>query len=279
MSTAPFHAINPEPDVRVELITPDKAAEYLAANTHNRNLRQRVVDSYVTDMLAGDWLWNGESIKFATDGALLDGQHRLAAIVKAGVAVRVLVVRDLPPQTQETIDTGAKRKFSDVLNLRGETSYVSLAATIRAITAWVDGYRSMTGATRAYTNTQLLHTLETYPWIREGISEINRATTHSRLPATVGGLTWWLFMEIDPEDAHHFFARLTSDENHRAGEPIYTLRKLLTLNEAEVRGERSKTYLSAVTIKAWNKYRAGEQCGQLRFRSGGANPEAFPEPK
>lgn len=32
-----------------------------------------------------------------------------------------------------------------------------------------------------------------------------------------------------------------------------------------------------VMIKAWNAYREGRSVGLIRFKSGGAKPEAFPE--
>ena len=54
---------------------------------------------------------------------------------------------------------------------------------------------------------------------------------------------------------------------------------LLTVaNSKNVRGERSQTYLLAITLKAWNAYRQGETVGLYRWRPGGAKPEAFPEP-
>lgn len=268
-----------EPDIHIERITPTKAREYLKSNTRNRNLRSRVVNAYAADIAAGDWDWNGDGIKFAADGTLLDGQHRLAAIAKADTSVRMMVVRGLPLSTQETMDVGAKRTFSDLLRLRGEAHYVPLATTVRAVAAWEAGERALAGKSRAFTNRQLLHTLDTYPWIREGMSLVQRAARGAELPVSVTGVLWWVFAQIDSDDAEDFFSRLASDENHSAGQPIYTLRRLLAASQEGVRGERNGRYLTAVTIKAWNKYRLGESCDLLKFRVGGANPEKFPEPR
>ena len=266
-----------ENNIQVESITPEIAREYLGFNTHNRNLRSRVVAGYAADMIAGDWLWNGESLKFAVDGTLLDGQHRLAAIAEAGVTVKMLVIRGLPAGAQDTVDGGAKRKFSDVLNLRGEKNYISLATTVRGICAWESGERNARGALMT-TNSQLLATLEKHPWVREGMATVQRVSTLSGLPVRVGGLAWWLFVQLDSDDANYFFDRLASDQAHQSGQPIYELRKAISASFS-VRGERSANYLLAITIKAWNKYRDGEKVGQLRFRMGGASPESFPEPK
>lgn len=277
MSVSPISKNAPEPDVKIERITPGKAREYLGFNTHNRSLRNRVVMAYANDMRAGDWLWNGESVKFAQDGTLLDGQHRLAAVVEADVPVRMLVIRGLPNRTQETMDGGAKRKFSDVLKLRGEKHWVALAASIRSIWYWESGGRRFDSA-GSTTNAQLLACLDRNGWVREGMTIVIRASARSGLPARVGGLAWWLFNAIDAEDAADFFDRLSSDEDHHAGEPIHELRKAIRASRS-VRGERSSTFLLAITIKAWNKYRAGDAVGVLTYRPGGARPEKFPEPQ
>lgn len=264
-----------EPTVSTETITPDDARRYLGFNTHNRNLRARVVSGYARDMKSGNWRWNGETIKIAKDGTLLDGQHRLAAIVEAETAVDMLVIRGLPNLAQETMDAGAKRTLGDVLKLRGEANVVPLASTIRGVAGWLAGAR---GTSMQFTNAELLQTLEQHPDIRLAVSPASRAYAATALPMGIGGTAWWLFSQIDAADADHFFDRLASDEDHHAGEPVHALRKLL-LGQRETRGERNRKVLLAVTIKAWNKYRAGEPCTVLRFTPGGANPEQFPEPR
>ncbi|KAF7277615.1 hypothetical protein GWI33_002970, partial [Rhynchophorus ferrugineus] len=83
----------PQIAAQVETITPDLARQYLAFNTHNRNVRSYRVKGYAADMRDGRWTLNGEAIKFSADGTLLDGQHRLQAVIEADVAVQMLVVR------------------------------------------------------------------------------------------------------------------------------------------------------------------------------------------
>lgn len=276
MSTRPSPSSSSEPDVRVELITPTKAREYLARNTHNRNLRARVVAAYANDMRTGHWRWNGESIKFSFDGVLLDGQHRLAAVVEADAPVRMLVIRGLPDITQETMDGGTKRRFSDVLTLRGEGHANTLAAACRRIVQWESGSKGP-GANYTPTNAQMLQVLERYPWLRDGAKVAQRVARGADLPASILAFTWWLFVQIDADDAEFFFDRLGDGQNLVEDDPIYVLRKVAH-DSRTVRGERSEKYLLAVTIKAWNAYREGRQVKLLRYRPGGATPEAFPEP-
>lgn len=261
-------------------ITPEMASEMLHCNTHNRNLRQRVKLAYAADMAAGNWQWNGESIKFAADGALLDGQHRLAAIIEAGATVPMLVVRGLPSRIQDTVDGGAKRKFSDVLMLHGERSNHLLAAITRRVSAWESGARRLGTKTKyAPTNAQLLQTLEKYPDLRSVAVTAHTIGAHCDLPGSIVGFGLWLFGQLSPEDAEFFFSRLADFQGLIKGDPIYELRRTVERSKgSSSRGERSETYLTAIMIKAWNAYRDGNKVGLLAYRPGGARPEGFPEP-
>lgn len=281
-----FDRNRPNPDVTVEDITPDVAERYLGKNTHNRPIRHRTVSTYAADMTAGHWRWNGEGIKFAVDGTLLDGQHRLLAIVESGCTVTMPVFRGLPQETQETIDGGIKRKFSDVLALRGESSAIALAAVVRGVRRWEDGARRSIvggGGARPYSNAELLQTLHDHPELRDVAKHATHDAARCDLPGSVVGLCRWLFDDIDPVDADYFFARLTDGADHQNGEPIYVLRRTLS-GTREVRGERNNDFLIAVTIKAWNVYREkgntpGVVGANYRFSPGGARPEKMPEPK
>lgn len=269
----------PGENVEVVNITPELAHDWLGFNTHNRNVRQRVVLAYAADMIEGNWRWNGESIKFANDGTLLDGQHRLAAVAEAGKTIPMLVIRGLENEAQETVDGGAKRRFGDVLKLRGEQSPLLLAAIARRITLWDFGGAWMEGKGYSPTNAQMLQTLEKYPWIRDLTNPSAMVATHCGLPGSIIGFGWWLFSQLDStgSDVDFFFARLADGQGLIKGDPIYELRRAVE-NSRTVRGQRSERFLTAILIKAWNAYRAGNKVGLLTFRPGGAKPERFPEP-
>src|SRR5439155_25117462 len=102
-------------------VDPATASAWLQRNLHNRHLREEAVSSMARDMAAGRWQYTGEAVKFSKAGNLLDGQHRLAAVVKSETTIPILVVPGLPDSAQEVIDTGAKRTASDVLYLSGES--------------------------------------------------------------------------------------------------------------------------------------------------------------
>src|SRR5438046_2404287 len=56
------------------------AEQWLAANTANRPLSRSTVRGFADAMRSGEWLVTHQGVAFDTDGVLVDGQHRLAAI-------------------------------------------------------------------------------------------------------------------------------------------------------------------------------------------------------
>lgn len=105
--------------MKVEIVkmTPELATEILRGNTYNRNISQATVDSYANDMSCGNWSLTGTGISIGKDGRLLDGQHRLKAVVKSGVDVDMLVCSDIENGAVE-FDTGKKRSLADSYRLK-----------------------------------------------------------------------------------------------------------------------------------------------------------------
>lgn len=280
-TTVPLDQLPPPPASgptvgEVIYISPGMAEEMLGHNTHNRPSRPQSVSAYAEDMAAGDWRWTGDPIRFAADGTLLDGQHRLMAIVQSGVTVPLIVMRGLAREAQEDIDRGVLRRYSDVLALRGETNATHLAALVRKVDNWKRGNRGKDNTKATFA--QLNRTLEAHPELRDLVRSSHSIASTWDLPQSLIGLAWWLFSTIDSEDADFFFARCADGQNMAAGDPIYELRKAVAATRDNVKGERNQRYLLAITIKAWNAYRTGDSVAQLKFRAGGAKPERFPEP-
>lgn len=116
----------PEKTVSFEMVSPETALIYLQSNSPLQRKISRVkVEDYKGDMNAGLWALNGQTISFDWDGHLVDGQHRLTAIVETGKTVEMIVVRNLDPAVFETIDQGRARSLSTVLQTNGEVSSVA----------------------------------------------------------------------------------------------------------------------------------------------------------
>jgi len=105
-------------------ITPEMAARWLHNNFNNRPVKEDVVKAYARDMIAGIWQPTHQGIVFNDRDQLIDGQHRLMAIVKAARTVRMMVTFGLPSKiegremtTMDCVDRGATRSVADQLKI------------------------------------------------------------------------------------------------------------------------------------------------------------------
>ena len=108
-------------------VTPDLATEWLERNTRNRKLRDQVVMKYAADMKAGRWMLTGDAIAFDSNGCVVNGQHRLWAVVESGVVVPMMVAFDLAPEVVAVLDDHLKRNLSDVAGISRPGATVSTA--------------------------------------------------------------------------------------------------------------------------------------------------------
>lgn len=111
-------------ETKIIEITPDIAREWLEKNTVNRNISPNRVYSYAEDIKKGKWQLNGESIKFNTAGRLVDGQHRLSAVVKANKPIKCVVMFDMPEDIT-IYDRGRNRNEADCLIISGKSKEVA----------------------------------------------------------------------------------------------------------------------------------------------------------
>lgn len=260
---------------RLVEITPKLAEQLLARNTHNRSVSQPRIDQYAADIAKGDWQVNGEAIKIAHTGQILDGQHRLAAILAADKPISTLLITGLEPEVQETMDQGRARSFGDVLKLRGEANFNELGAAVRMVCLYErDGAPYQTGRTVVPSVQQLSRTLERNPDIRDSV-KLAVGRRRPWLGASQIAAMHYLLSIADPADADDFIGRLISGENLASGDPILTLRERLQKEHYDGSHLHLRVKLAFVA-RAWNAYRRGETIRRLVFNPGGSSPDRFP---
>jgi hypothetical protein len=269
-------------EYQVTDVTPAMADKWLTtANTHNRNMRSKRVQDYARDMRTGSWVENGDAIRFAEDGTLLDGQHRLAAILEADVTIRMLVVSGLANTAQDTVDDGVRRTLHDVLGLKGETNTTVLASVLRRAYLW-QSYpeRRPRGFDKSIrpTNAEALDMLRRHPELRASVREASAAAQHIPLTKSALGLFHWLALKIDPADCADFMDQLKYGDGLRSIDPVFQLRKRAQMMRRQTGRESEHVYF-ALIAKAWNLYRDGATIEILSYRGGGMSAERFPEPK
>lgn len=107
-----------------EWVTPEMAKQWLEMNVANRSLRDSRCDLWAEAMKRGEWPHNGSAIMFAdySNGephpcTLIDGQHRLWAVVLSGMTVLFSICRGCDMTEIATLDCGIIRTQGDVLRV------------------------------------------------------------------------------------------------------------------------------------------------------------------
>jgi hypothetical protein len=130
--------------IKKERITPELAKLYLEKNfADQRKVIQADVDKYAHAMTNGLWRENGNPLKFDEAGFLVDGQHRLLAIIQSGVAVEMYVMYGVSVEAVPTIDTGRHRSGRDAIVIAGlPADYAdAVSALVRRIILFKEGSR------------------------------------------------------------------------------------------------------------------------------------------
>ena len=105
------------------LIDPMMAEEMLAYNhPDNRRYREDWVRQIAIDMSNGNFTTNVDAIAFDENGFLVNGQHRLRAIVKSNTAQWCLVIYNAPinRKAMMNIDTHARRTIKESYYMAGD---------------------------------------------------------------------------------------------------------------------------------------------------------------
>lgn len=250
-------------------ITPTIAEKYMKKNTGNRPFNEHLASHYATAMARNEWRVNGESVKIGKSGKLLDGQHRLAAVLKCGLSVPMLVVQDVDDDVFDTIDTGKKRSGADVLAIAGFKNATSLSSAAR----WGVVLEKGSGKYGTITNHQLLEFIEQNPTLHHWTS-VHAGCKQLRglLPAGTIAVFCLAAQFNSDELVADFVEKVETGLGIGKGNPAYELRERMIAGRASRSTSMRTQAAIAMTIKALNAYIEGKKIGLLRF---GAD-EVFP---
>lgn len=229
--------------IKTILVTPKIAEKMLSSNTHNRPVYQLTVDCYARDMRLGLWKPNNQGIGFDVNGVLIDGQHRLLAIIQSGVTLEMIVVTDLPVESQTTVDAGKARGVGDNLHLIGEDNGNVRAAIVRGLFLICSGYSHLGKMSFG----MISKAMDIYRKEIDAIIE-NKSSIRALLyTPTLSGFVFaakCYFNEVIDFEKKYF-----NGENLSKGDPILALRNyMLNRNENPRRGEASRIIVAQNTL-------------------------------
>lgn len=256
-------------------VTPDMAAEMIEHNTMNRNISQLNVKRYAQAMQSGEWEQNGQTITIAEDGTILDGQHRLWAIIESGMTITFLIVYNVRKEAIATIDSGVIRTFKHLLQIKG-SKHAATAASLTKL-AWIydnfDAELHDSSGKIALRNPVLECYYDENRDLIEQAAAMAETGCHHFTKSHMG-LGFFLFLRRNPGKAEEFAGMLKSGQNLYTGHPIMTLRTKLIDNLMSKHKLTVRETL-AFYIKAWNMFLKGKDVSVFRWN----NTEKLPEVK
>lgn len=259
----------------LELITPDIAKKYLCKNCANRPIKDKHIAFLARQMADGQFTFNGESIKFDKSGNLLDGQHRLNAVIKSGKTIQFLVIKDLDQSVMPTIDTGRKsRDAGDVLGILGERNAKNIAAALNFVIRIEKGYSLNYNAVSTQ---DIIDSLQRHPGIRNSIQWSRSKIVCKLLRPSLATGFHYIFSLINKELADRFFETLeTGETTNGIRDAAIVIRETLFYRKIEKNRNTvlARDYEPAILIKAWNAYINGVV--PLRIQYDAHREKSFP---
>jgi hypothetical protein len=255
---------------RAQTITPRKAQEYLKLNKVNRPLSKRIVHDFAEAMRRGEWQVTHQGIAFDTDGTLVDGQHRLAAIIEADTPIDITIFTDVPVGTFDVLDTGKKRNAADVLAIDGEKSAVMLAAMVR--TVWLYEHRpelNWSGGDAGVSNHQIVEALQQHPKLRDYLTIGEHIAAATGMIKSAAGAASYLVSQASPRDLTPWFDAITEGTGLTKGDPRLLFRRIMFAQTRKQAGQvqRRRETREHVTLylKAFNAWTTNTPLTQLKY--------------
>lgn len=217
--------------IETKYISPQMAEELLGTTAINRAVSRARVLQFANSMRSAKWQLNGETIIVSETGRLLDGQHRLFAVMQFGSPVQMTIVYGAKDNVFETIDTGRARTAGDILGMEGFEHPKLSAATAALI--W-----------RMYHNLGIgdpcdpwatCRILERYPAIQKWAGAVNGLSSRAVLPGSsfLAALTYLEDVAVKPLATQRFFDAITKGAGLDEGSPHLALRnRMLNMRAA-----------------------------------------------
>jgi hypothetical protein len=265
---------------KIMWISPTYAKELLKKNNKKqRRVVERKLAEYTLSVKKEEWELNGETIKIAENGDVLDGQKRLLAAIAANKGFWTVVVTGLKNKVFGTIDCGQSRAGKDMCEMAGLTCGVNKSAIIRFLLYFEKGQFSAilnSGKASYYvTNKETEAFIEKNKEVLEEAYK-NGVYYHSKFPKltiTRFSSLWYLLSRISAKAADEFFEMLITGHNLSPKNPVGQLRNQL-IREGKAKG-KERVEKIAIFLKAWNLYRDKKRVELLTWSS---KREKFPKP-
>ena len=211
-------AIPPKPQIKTEwvFVTPALAEEWLKLNHPNqRNISPTSLQANCNDLSENNWTPTHQGICFGKHGYLIDGQHRLYAIIKTGKGIWLMVSHNPEGDIHDPIDRNRARSVAFLTDTPPRT-----AGALAILHRFEHGLlTSTTPVTAPQTFIAREHNRQYLDFIDDNPS-INRKS--SIVSGVRAGCVW--VMPIDAVKVLEFLQKVLTGEMIARGDPAYAFR-------------------------------------------------------
>jgi hypothetical protein len=197
-------------------ITPAMAKGWVEKHNHpdNRSVGWSAVEAFANDMRNGNWKLTHQGICFDAEGRLIDGQHRLHAIVAAGVAVNMMVLTNKHAQFSDPLDRGRQRSVATVTNLHSRV--VSACAMLHRMEIGIPA------STQPVTVAETLEVHDKHKAQFDQLDNDSRVLKTGLYAGLYAAVIWTL--PIDADRSIDFLSKVQRGEMISRGHPAYSFR-------------------------------------------------------
>jgi len=254
------HLVPPRPEA--VWVDATKARELLGHHDNWRALKPNLLRRYVQDMREGRWAPNS-TLQVDMEGRLVDGQHRLRAVIATDTAQWFVVLYDVAPGDVEVIDTGVSRSFADLLRhegYKGRSKAVASAVTVAM--AWEAGVITASGSSMdlGLSSRAKLDWLQDHPRLADMHPDGQRLYSTLRLPVSAGMAFTYRGRTESPALVDEFLDAVCDAREPSSAAIVF--RRWCLGRAADQRRTSTPEYL-ALTIKAWNAHHVGRPVERL----------------
>jgi len=268
----------------VMTITPEIAAEMLALQNNLRKPSALRAEKYAGMMRRGAWQGlNGETIKFDTDGCLIDGQHRLLACVMSKATLKSLVVVGVQPapKVTSTIGIGDKRTVAETFDNAGHIKNAHCLAAAVRIAFQYDAEKADASFVRE------LYSFTPFEWLEFAVDRYPELSASvNRIVARMQGsilvpksfLAWFHYECSNhcKQKADDYCFGVVRGEGLDAGHPALLVKNRLT-EMALRRVVLKRPAMLEMLAQGWNAFAQGKRLKLVRY-SHNAEPKPFAPP-
>lgn len=201
--------------IEIQTVTPAMAKKWLEKNhPNNRPIVWGQVESLANDMARDAFTLTHQGVCFDGDGNLIDGQHRLSAVVKSGKSVKMVVCHNDKGAFESAIDRGRPRSL--VMITGRSRRQIAILTLLRQLE---QGFQSTTPMTLQDLTEYSEHHIE-------ALNHLENISGYTRLMAGAAAAAVWA-MPINQPRVTEWTQQVISGEMLKTGDPALAFRRSL----------------------------------------------------